>query len=206
MSADNSEQEAFWAGEFGDAYIERNVGEAVIAADAHMFEAVLACTSPIASVLELGSNVGLNLQGLQRLMPEADFDGVEINARAFAALNQIDGITAHHSSIQEFYSTKTWDLVFTKTVMIHLDPAALEPVYDKLHALSRKYVVVAEYYSPTPVEVEYRGHSRKLFKRDFAGEMLEKFDDLKLLDYGFVYHRDQFPQDDVNWFLMEKSG
>jgi hypothetical protein len=44
-----------------------------------------------------------------------------------------------------------------------------------------------------------------MFKRDFAGEMLDKFQDLRLLDYGFVYHRDtQFPQDDVNWFLLEK--
>jgi len=46
-----------------------------------------------------------------------------------------------------------------------------------------------------------------LFKRDFAGEMLERFADLKLLDYGFVYRRDpNFPQDDITWFLLEKSG
>ena len=26
-----------------------------------------------------------------------------------------------------------------------------------------------------------------------------------LVDYGFVYHRDNcFPQDDINWFLFEK--
>lgn len=28
---------------------------------------------------------------------------------------------------------------------------------------------------------------------------------LKLVNYGFVYHRDNyFPLDDMNWFLMEK--
>jgi len=44
-----------------------------------------------------------------------------------------------------------------------------------------------------------------LFKRDFAGEMLDRFKDLELLDYGFVYHRDNnFPQDDLNWFLLRK--
>jgi spore coat polysaccharide biosynthesis protein SpsF len=53
--------------------------------------------------------------------------------------------------------------------------------------------------------VEYRGYKARLFKRDFAGEMLDKYRDLSLLDYGFVYHRDpNFPQDDVNWFLLEK--
>jgi spore coat polysaccharide biosynthesis protein SpsF len=45
-----------------------------------------------------------------------------------------------------------------------------------------------------------------LFKRDFAGEMMDRYPDLKLLDYGFVYHRDPaFPDDDITWFLMEKK-
>ena len=30
--------------------------------------------------------------------------------------------------------------------------------------------------------------------------------DLTLLDYGFLYHRDNnFPQDDISWFLIEKE-
>ena len=63
-----------------------------------------------------------------------------------------------------------------------------------------------EYYNPTPVEVTYRGNTGKLFKRDFAGELLDKYSDLELVDYGFIYHRDNcFPQDDITWFLMEKK-
>ena len=55
--------------------------------------------------------------------------------------------------------------------------------------------------------MSYRGHTEKLFKRDFAGEMLDRFNDLKLADYGFVYRRDMlFPQDDINWFLLEKHS
>jgi len=66
--------------------------------------------------------------------------------------------------------------------------------------------LMCEYYNPSPVEVNYRGHSGKLFKRDFAGEFLDKFSDVKLIDYGFVYQRDPaFPQDDLTWFLMEKT-
>jgi len=34
---------------------------------------------------------------------------------------------------------------------------------------------------------------------------MKKFNDLKLVDYGFVYHADcNFPQDDVTWFVLEK--
>ena len=53
--------------------------------------------------------------------------------------------------------------------------------------------------------LNYRGHKDRLFKRDFAGEMLEKFPDLKLVDYGFSYRKDPaFPQDDITWFLLKK--
>ena len=38
----------------------------------------------------------------------------------------------------------------------------------------------------------------------FSGELIENFG-LKLIDYGFIYHRDRFaPQDDMHWFLLEK--
>ena len=53
--------------------------------------------------------------------------------------------------------------------------------------------------------IDYRGHTDKLFKRDFAGELLDRHKDLRLMDYGFVYHGDpKFPQDDITWFLLEK--
>ena len=78
-------------------------------------------------------------------------------------------------------------------------------IYELLYKTSKKYICIAEYYSPYPDGVEYRGYRDKLFKR-FAGEMLDKFKDLRLVDYGFIYHRDAiFPLGDVNWFLLEKK-
>jgi hypothetical protein len=74
----------------------------------------------------------------------------------------------------------------------------LPQVYKLLYEASSRYICIAEYYNPTPVEISYRGHEGKLFKCDFAGELLDQFSDLKLLDYGFVYHRDSlFPQGDA---------
>jgi pseudaminic acid biosynthesis-associated methylase len=71
---------------------------------------------------------------------------------------------------------------------------------------SKKYICIAEYYNRTPVSINYRGHDERLYKRDFVGEVLDKFPSLTLVDYGFVYHRDpNFPQDDITWFLLEKS-
>lgn len=56
------------------------------------------------------------------------------------------------------------------------------------------------------MDVNYRGFDGQMCKRDFAGEMLERFPDLDLLDYGFIYHSDKaFPMDDLNWFLLRKK-
>ncbi len=75
-----------------------------------------------------------------------------------------------------------------------------------MHRCSARYLLISENYSAHPIDVVYRGQSGQLHKRDFAGEILEAFPDVSLVDYGFTYHRDPrwFPQEDVTWFLMEK--
>ena len=54
--------------------------------------------------------------------------------------------------------------------------------------------------------VNYRGHEDRLFKRDFCSELMEKYNDLTLIDYGFGYRNDPvFKQDDLTWFLLKKA-
>ena len=97
------------------------------------------------------------------------------------------------------------DLVFTKGVQIHIHPDNLELAYSQIEKHSRRYVLIAEYFNPTPVEVEYRGHTGKLFKRDFAAELMSLYPSLVLVDYGFCYHLDPlYPLDNISWFLLEK--
>ena len=79
--------------------------------------------------------------------------------------------------------------------------------YDLLYNASNRYVLMIEYYNPSPMMIMHRGMPDQMFKRDFAREMLEAHPDLNLLEYGFVYHRDLvFPFDDVTWFLFEKPA
>jgi spore coat polysaccharide biosynthesis protein SpsF len=158
------------------------------------------------SILELGPNIGLNLIAFKTLFPPADLAAVEINEKAAKELKKnIPEVDLYLSSISDFEIGKTWDLVFTKTVLIHINPETLNQVYDVMHRCSSRYLLIAEYYDPNPTEILYRGHSKKLYQRDFAGEILDRFKDLKLLDYGFAYHRDaNFSQDDLTWFLLEK--
>ena len=132
--------------------------------------------------------------------------GAEINPNACKLLAELIGEqNVFEGSIFDYPILGKVDLVLIKTVMIHINPEMLDAVYEKLYQASSRYILVCEYYNTAPVAISYRGHSDRLFKRDFAGEMLEKYSDLALVDYGFAYHRvPPFMNDDISWFLMEK--
>ncbi|MDY7560761.1 pseudaminic acid biosynthesis-associated methylase [Pseudomonas sp. 10B1] len=202
---DLSEQEQFWQGNFGDQYVRRNQGQPLTAANLALFAKALARTLRLDSLLELGTNTGNNLQALHQLFPSCELHGVEINAHAHVCAQALGIGDVWHGSLFDYPHDRTFDLTLSKGVLIHLAPELLPTAYAQLHGLSQRYILICEYYNPVPVEVAYRGNSGKLFKRDFAGEMLDSYPDLQLLDYGFSYHRDpQFPTDDINWFLLEK--
>ncbi|MGR8932926.1 MAG: pseudaminic acid biosynthesis-associated methylase [Gammaproteobacteria bacterium] len=207
MTTYSTDQEQFWAGEFGDEYVDRNTGAVWVASNTALFAQVLRNTGKIRDILEFGANIGLNLQALKVLLPEARLAAVEINAKAAECLRKLGYVEVLQASILDFEPQQPVDLALIKGVLIHINPDCLAQLYDKLYRASRRYICIAEYYNPSPVEIDYRGHSGKLFKRDFAGEMLERYADLRLVDYAFVYRRDPlFPQDDITWFLLEKTG
>ena len=201
-----TEQEAFWAGEFGNAYIERNQGDALLASNLDFFSKALRATRSIKTCIEFGANIGMNLKAIRLLHPNVEASAIEINAQAAAQLREvITPNNVHSTSILDFEPTRTYDLTLIKGVLIHINPDELPHVYDKLVASCGRYLMVAEYYNPAPVTIPYRGHTDRLFKRDFAGEIMDRHPELQLIDYGFAYRRDpNFPQDDITWFLMQK--
>ena len=203
-----TEQEKFWAGEFGENYIGRNTVQEMLPARLSLFSKILAHTSDIDSVMEFGANVGTNLWALHSLLPKADMKAVEINEVAAKSLESYGWSKSVEcgSFLEKDYKDEA-DFVFTSGVLIHINPDFLPKAYENLYNASRKYVMVCEYYNPVPVALPYRDHQDRLFKRDFAGEIMDKYPDLKLVDYGFAYRRDpNYPMDDLNWFLMEKKG
>lgn len=204
----SSAQEQFWAGEFGTDYIDRNRSDQLLASNLAFFATALRRAGPIGSCVELGANIGMNLRALKLLYPQLECRGVEINSDAARELAGLVGEeNVFNGSIADWTPGQPAELALIKGVLIHLNPDLLPTAYDRLHATSSRLILVAEYYNPTPVAVPYRGHDDRLFKRDFAGEMLDRFDDLRLVDYGFAYRRDPaFPQDDISWFLIEKAG
>lgn len=206
MKKFKTEQEEFWAGKFGLGYIDRNKGELLLAANLNFFNNCLKFVKKPDSVIEFGANIGMNLKAIKLLFPDIKMKAIEINEKAHAQLaNFIGEKNAINNSIFDVELKEKVDLTIIKGVLIHINPDMLDLVYQKLYDASSKYILVAEYYNPVPVTIPYRGHEDRLFKRDFAGEIMDKYPNLKLIDYGFVYRRDNnFPQDDISWFLLKK--
>lgn len=197
--------ESFWKEEFGDEYHERqkNKAKGNVQANMAFFSKILSKTIDVTRIIEFGAGTGQNIDAITRLNDKISTIAVEVNEEA---AQQIPNGFVFRQSIFDFRPPieNQADLVFTKGLLIHLNPEDLRKAYNIIYRSTRRYILIAEYYNPTSVEVNYRGHDGKLWKRDFAGDMLDLYPGLELIDYGFVYHKDQFPQDDLTWFLMEK--
>ena len=73
-----TEQEEFWAGEFGTDYIQRNTGPELLASNLGFFCKALARAARPASCIEFGANVGMNLRALKLLYPSLEQHAIEI--------------------------------------------------------------------------------------------------------------------------------
>ncbi len=200
-------QEEFWAGEFGTDYIGRNDSAQLLASNLIFFSKSLKLAGPITSCLEFGANIGINMKTLQLLYPGIHLKTIEINHDATKQLSNLIGESnVFEGSIFDYPIARKVDLSLIKGDLIHINPDMLPTVYEKLYQSSNRLILVCEYYNPSPTSIAYRGHTDRLFKRDFAGELLDKYPNLKLIDYGFSYRRDPaFLQDDITWFLMQKA-
>jgi spore coat polysaccharide biosynthesis protein SpsF len=191
--------EALWGGRFGDDYIARNLSAA---RGREAFWQGLLRAHPMRSVLEVGCNVGANLQWIAGGVPHVT--GVDVNHGALERLRQavpgVDGILAPARALP--FRGGAFDLVFTAGVLIHQPEAALPAVIDEVVRCSGRYVLSIEYFAETTVEVPYRGERDALFKRNYGGLFAARWPGLALIEQGEL-HRDA-GWDEVTYWLFEK--
>lgn len=169
---------------------------------------MLAKAKDIRSVLECGSNIGRNIAFLNEVLPEVSKSIIEISEQAY------EFITSQHELDKAFngpilasnFEDRSFDLVFTMGVLIHIHPDELLANMKKMFECSGRYVLMGEYFNRTPVMLDYQGEKDKLFKRDFGKLFIENFD-VTLVDYGFLwgYLYDKAGFDDITWWLFEKN-
>jgi pseudaminic acid biosynthesis-associated methylase len=195
--------EALWAGEFGNEYVDRN-----LAAYDRRGDFWLPLLDELApqSVLEVGCNVGGNLQWIAQRVDPTRVTGVDVNAKALRLLDQrVPGVRGVHSPARELpVSDRSIDFVFTMGVLIHQPEETLEKVMSEMVRASSRYVFCGEYYDKETVEVHYRGHEGALFRRDYGGLFLDLFPhELTLMREGYLGPEEGW--DRVTWWLFQRS-
>ena len=99
-----TDQEKFWAGKFGDDYIERNQGDKLLASNLSMWVNMLKRCRNLKSCIEFGANIGMNLKALKLLHPDIELYGIEINSGAVSELKKnIPETNVFATSILDFY-------------------------------------------------------------------------------------------------------
>ena len=194
--------ENLWAGEFGDAYSARN---AAAGEGRDRFWSALFGAHSVASVLEIGCNVGANLQWIAQHVPPEDVYGIDVNEGALERLRErLPRINAIRSRGRDLPFRDRWfDLTFTSGVLIHQPDSTLPLVMSEIVRVSKRFVLALEYAADDTVVVPYRGQDRALFKRDYTSLYRELFPDLKLIDEGFLGRDEGW--DDTTWCLYART-
>lgn len=199
-----------WRGKFGDDYTDRNLSTAeILLARKKLWSEILSLCAPEPprSILEVGSNIGVNLRAISQLTPAALY-ALEPNARARRQLVE-DGVVAPERAMDGTASAiplpdGACDLAFTSGVLIHIHPDDLPAATAEIVRVTRRYVVCVEYFADKPEEVIYRGQPGLLFKRDFGAFYLDRFADLVPLGCGFAWRRTT-GLDNLTWWLFRKG-
>jgi pseudaminic acid biosynthesis-associated methylase len=195
--------EELWAGDFGNEYVDRNI--AAYDRRGEFWLPLLDELQPT-SVLEVGCNVGGNLQWITQRVDPTQVTGVDVNAKALRLLDRrVPGVRGINSPARDLpVSDRSIDFVFTMGVLIHQPEETLEKVMSEMVRASSRYVFCGEYFDTETVEVPYRGHAGALFRRDYGKLFSELFPfDLTLIREGYLSPEDGW--DRVTWWLFERS-
>lgn len=192
--------EALWAGDFGDAYTNRNAaaGEGRQPFWTQILERTVAT-----SVLEVGCNLGGNLRWLAPRVDRAA--GVDVNPHALSTLrSRLPNVCAVRAAGAALpWEDASFDLTLTVGVLIHQPAESLPGVMREVARCSRRWLLCAEYYAGEDVEVPYRGQAGALFKRDFGALYQAEIPGLRLVERGELGRDEGW--DDVTWWLFERA-
>jgi pseudaminic acid biosynthesis-associated methylase len=193
-----------WTAEFGKEYTDRNP----IAVDAmdkefgeycgvgrksNLFRQFL----PVeriskGKVLEVGSNVGVQLKILQTVNPSLELYGLEPMdyAREKGMAYHKDIKFTKGTAFEIPFEDNFFDVVMTNTVLIHIHPDDLPTAMSEIHRVSKRFIHFHEYFAPTLTNVNYHGNKDLLWKTDFMQRYLDLFPTLTVVDVRYLDYKD----------------
>lgn len=166
-----------WRSEFGRDYTDRNDREKPERVTS--WKRVLDGIAP-ARVLEIGCNVGWNLEYLRRL-GVAELYGIEPQLYAVerARWRGPQFGVLQGTAFDLPFKDGWFDLSFTSGVLIHISPETVGTALDEIYRVSKKWIVAIEYDDKKETEINYRGHAGALWKRDHGALWMNRFPNLR---------------------------
>lgn len=174
-----TEQTNFWEGEFGKEYTDRNTFDQAglnnyyltnygVSKD-KMNEEFLGTLDKNIKILEVGCNIGMQLNALQR-MGFTNLHGIELQAYAVEKAKEVTkGINIIQGSGFEIpFEAGSFDLVYTHGVLIHINPNDLSKIMGEMNRVSSKYIWGFEYFNEETKQIPYRGHDGFMWKSDYC--------------------------------------
>jgi len=155
-------------------------------------------------ILEIGSNVGAQLQGLQKI-GFTNLYGIELQQYAVELSKQYTkNVNLIQGSVLDIpFKDNFFDLVFTSGVLIHISPDDIEVAMKEIYRCTKKYIWGFEYYADTYTEISYRGENNLLWKANFAKIFVEKLPDLELIKVKQIKY---LSNDNIDFmFLLQKK-
>ncbi|MBI4533202.1 MAG: methyltransferase domain-containing protein [Candidatus Melainabacteria bacterium] len=191
-----TQQLAAWSAEFGQQYTERNSlsPEDLDKVLAQRFDGVtksdlfrdilLSRITADARILEVGSNIGIQLSLLRRLAGSLELYGVEpmSYAREIGKSRSPEIHFLPGSAFDIVFKDAYFDVVMTNGVLIHIHPSDLPRALTEIHRSTRRYIFLHEYYSESPEELTYRGNHGLMWKMNFMDAYLKQFADLQVVE------------------------
>lgn len=179
-----TEQTNFWEGNFGKEYTDRNnytheglnnyykINYGYTKDD--MNEEFLSKLDRDTKILEVGCNIGMQLNALQK-MGFTNLSGIELQEYAVVKSKSLTkGINIIQASGFEIpFADNSFDLVYTHGVLIHINPNDLTKIMSEMNRVSSKYIWGFEYYDDSVKQINYRGHDGFMWKGDYC-TMFEK--------------------------------
>jgi pseudaminic acid biosynthesis-associated methylase len=214
MTVVKTEQIGIWEGQFGKEYTDRNTLTPLQldqlyernygVSRAELNEEFVGSFDRSVKILEAGCSLGNQLLSLQQ-MGFKNLYGIEINRYAVqqSKTNTKDINIIYGSVFDIPFRDGFFNLVFTSGVLIHIAPQDVKRAIKEIYRSSGEYIWGFEYYADTYTEVQYRGHSKLLWKADFVRLYLEQFEDLELIKEKRLKYSDNNNIDTM--YLLRKS-
>jgi len=190
-----------WRGKFGNDYTERNFFSPEIIKQRKDSLASVLGILPIDLIVEPGCGSGANLQALQELGYRVI--GIEPNWKAISEairvlkspFSIINGTCYRMNSLDNIA-----DLVLSAGLLIHISEDRLDEAITEMLRVSKKYLLIIEYYSEIEEEINYRGNGGMLWKRNWP-KIFEQYP-ITLIKNGYFDKSQGY--DNCHWYLYQK--